>query len=297
MPSRPSSFPCFLASLLGLATATAQDSVPRELRYSWSPGTKLRYEVSSSMRGKLDIGVGDVKTQVPLDYDVSMGVALECDRVDARHLHHGRLAFEWIRIVEGQGGQRATFDTRDPEAIRDNPMVPLYRELLELTKQSLEFDVGAHGRPSFSIAARERLTTIGSPLDPAQLQVELARIFPDLPAELIAPGKSWKTERTIEMPTLGTLTLETHNHLASLAPTSARVELRFVPVVEEDVARAAAAGLPPLEIRKATGWQEFQGASGMLSEHLTELEVTLDLREEDLSLRGELRLRSHVKRL
>ena len=287
---------CFAAPL-----ALGQDSsqAPIELRYAWPVGQKIQYEIRNEMRGSLDVGVGDVVTNVPLDYKVAMQFALTCNRRDSQGRHFASLQIPWIRIEEMQGGGKPTvFDTRKPGDIEGKPLEPLYEELLRMVEEPLEITVTNVGDVRFTARARERLSIIGGPLDPAQLKVELQRIFPDVPEEKVKVGSTWTSARSIDMPTLGDVDLTTTHKLDSLSEKEAQVSLRFKPEFDANPPLALRPGAPqPMTVRKASGTQRLERNTLLMLQHRSTFDVEMNLEEKDLKLRGTLKLSSTLERV
>ncbi len=279
--------------------SSAQDDAATSLRYDWQAGSVLRYEINNSMVGTLKVSVGKevpVVTEVPLDYRIEMAVSVTCRKVDSRRRCHGEFAIARIKIVERQGGSVAEFDTRAPEKIEGKALEPLFQELLRLIDNPLVFTLTERGQVNFTALAREKLAKIGGPLDPTQLRVELERIFPELPEEPIALGASWTTSRTIDMPTLGDVTLKTRSMLASTRDDRLQIDLTFTPEFGTTPPPAIPTVAAPLRVKKATGSQTHEASTRILISHSSQFDVSMKLAEEDLKLAGNLRLESSVKR-
>lgn len=206
-----------LLALIAPGVATAQADVPAEisLRWKFTAGQKIAYEMQQETHTRLILPGNTVETRMKQLIDLTWEIKSVEPDGSARLTH----TIDRMRMyMDGPGTNRFEFDSK-VSSIPSSGMAPVARMIKNVIGVPIELTMSPRGEVTDVKISDKLLDSLKLPGPNGQA---VAGMFSEetfknmasqgmvvFPSEALAAGKAWTASRTVDAPTLGKMRIDT----------------------------------------------------------------------------------------
>lgn len=285
-----------VTSLLATTSIVRADEL---LRWKFSPGDVLRYELTQNMKQNVEANGNTFEMLLDQIYNLSWTV----EDIDAQR--NARITFQFERIrfnMTGVGGLRFAFDSASPEKQPENPAFkPIADALNAVLTTRFSFSVDPLGKLS-DMKGAEQLKEL-LPDGPASqffskdsIEQTAGQGFVRFASEAIAQGGGWQKQYDLQMPQLGKVVGTEDYTLEGTATLEGRRCLRIVSKSNVEIVPEANGQLAELGAQfdiqpvDSTYWFDNQAGRLLQSQSSQRMQITFKLGTIHMEMNVTIRL-------